>query len=96
MQNPPLKFTLRCSGNFCQSSAVVVDLRDPQGTAAMLVTSAQFEAAQHDPRAAQELQKFRFARQLQIQAAFMQVSQRLIADLEAQEPHWPEFDRSYA
>lgn len=96
MQNPPLKFTLRVSSNFSASDAAVVKLTDAVGNDALMVTLAQFDAAQRDPRTAQSLQKFRRARQLQILDACMQAAQRLIDNLEAQEAGWPKFDRSYA
>jgi len=50
IQNPPLKFTLRCSGNFSASDAAIVKLTDFSGNDALLVTPTQFEAAQRDPK----------------------------------------------
>lgn len=88
----PLKFILRCSANFSPSQAEVTILRDAQGNPAILVQAAEFAAARVDPRLSDQLQKLRFARALQIQAAFQLMALRLIGDLEAQESHWSEFE----
>lgn len=92
----PLKFILRCSANFSPAQAEVTILRDAQGNPAGLVQPAEFAAAGLDPRLSDQLQKLRFTRALQIQAAFQLMALRLLADLEAQEIHWPEFDKAHA
>lgn len=91
----PLKFILRCSANFGPAQAEVTILRDAQGNPAALVQPENFTAAGLDPRLSDQLQKLRFARALQIQAAFQLMALRLIADLEAQESHWPEFEAAH-
>lgn len=88
----PLKFILRCSANFSPAQAEVTILRDAHGNPAALVQPEKFVAARLDPRLSDHLQKLRFARALQIQAAFQLMALRLVADLEAQESHWPEFE----
>lgn len=93
----PLKLTLRYStGNVTPSGARVCPLFDSTGRPAPLFTPADFQAAQRDPRAASQLQRDRLARSLQIQAAAYQVALAMIADIEALEGGWGQFDVAYA
>lgn len=94
--NQQVTFTTRVKCNAAPSCAVTAKINDHTGEPLALFANSDFVAAQRDPKAAQLLQRDRFARTVQIHAVFHEMAVRLIADIEAQEAGWPEFDRSYA